>query len=691
MSPIPSAHRVALTGTETGPFQNRLVRAHSPYLLQHAHNPVDWYPWGDEAFERAAELERPVFLSIGYSACHWCHVMERESFEDPRVAALLNAHFVSIKVDREEHPAVDAFYMDALVHMTGEGGWPASLWLGPDRVPFQAGTYYPPHPRYGLPSFSQALRRIADQWGGRREAIDRAATRVRTTLAPTLQPGPAAAPPGLEAVEAGVKVLLEAYDHDSGGWGGQARFPQAPRLDLLLAWATSAGSAAESATDARRVASHYLDVLDRSGVHDHVGGGFHRYAVDPDWAVPHFEKMLYDNAMLARSFTWGWKLTGTRRFATVAATTLEYMRTELGRDDGAFAASQDADDSEGEEGSTYTWTPEQLLSVVGPVRAEAIAAAYGVVAGGNFENGGSVLRRRGDASVLAGARPKLLAARRARPQPARDDKAVVAWNGMALTALAEGGRWLGDERYLIHATRLGRLLLAARDDAGLLPRTLAPESPAGVLADHAHVVEGLLALYEATGAPWALGGAAELGRQVLATFRDPETGGLRPLPADDHSLPLARVSWVDGAEPSGAGVAVGALLRLAHLETRGIDHAVLHELLQAAGGAWRETPASAPRTLLALAGAYRPPWTVVLSGAELTGLAGSARRAWHPWTLVAERPSDPALAGEFGVFSGKEGAAPRAWICEGRACRLPLSDPEALAEALAPPSRLSGR
>ena len=680
---------VAQTGEEAGPFRNRLVHAASPYLRQHGHNPVDWHPWGEAAFARARELDRPIFLSIGYSACRWCHVMERESFADPRVAAVLNAHFLSVKVDREEHPAVDALYMDALVHMTGEGGWPASLWLTPERLPFQAGTYYPPYPRYGLPSFRQTLERIAHQWTHSRSAVLRSAEQAHALLAREVGPereGEVREVAALQEVEEGAAELLESHDPVSGGWGHQARFPQVPRLQLLLALA--AGPPEPQGRRCLELCRDYLDKLDRSGIHDHIGGGFHRYAVDPDWEIPHFEKMLYDNALLARAFLWGARLTGEARFRTVCATTLEYLLEELRRPDGAFGASQDAEDALGDEGGSYTWTPAQLREVLGPVRARAVAEAYGVTEHGNFENGGTVLKRRGDASVLSGARAALLSARRLRPQPATDDKAVLAWNGMALAAFAEAGRLLGDARYLEVARTLGRCLWRSRDPAtGALPRTLGRGAAPGVLDDQAHVAEGLLALYEATGEAWALDAAAELGRLVLRDHRDPASGALCQTPEGAEDLPLRRVSWIDGAEPSAAGVALQVLVRLHALGATGVGAAELDAAFAAARRSWGERPAMAPGVLMALLGWEGPPWTVVLTGAsaaERAPLARVARRAWAPWRIVAEVGEELGSSGSYGALLGKAARGPRAWICEGAACRLPIAEPETLAEALAP-------
>ncbi len=682
--PSPEELRVAVEPDDSGPFVNRLARARSPYLLQHARNPVDWYPWGEEAFARAVELDRPVFLSIGYSACHWCHVMERESFEDARVAALLNRHFLSIKVDREEHPAVDAFYMDALVHMTGEGGWPASLWLTPERVPFQAGTYFPPYPRYGLPSFRQTLERIVHQWTHNRSAISRSAGQTRALLEAEVGPKAEAQPREVAArdeVELGAAAFIEAYDWTSGGWGPQARFPQVPRLQLLLTLGAEPGD--PLGQRCAQVVRHYLDKLDRSGIHDHVGGGFHRYAVDPDWDVPHFEKMLYDNALLARAFLWGAQLTGERRFATVCATTLEYLLDELRREDGAFGASQDAEDVHGDEGGTYTWTPAQLRAVLGPVRARAVSEAYGVSEHGNFENGGTVLKRSGDASVLAGARRKLLAARRLRPQPATDSKAVVAWNGMALAAFAEAGRLLGDPRYLQAARELGRLLWDARDpETGAMPRTLGRHPIPGVLDDQAHVAEGLLALYEATGAAWALDGAAQLGRLILREYQDPASGAFCQSPHHATDLPLRRVSWIDGAEPAPAGVALQVLVRLQALGSPGIESAEIGAAVAAARGAWGDQPAMSPSVLSALVGWEGLPWTLVISGdspEDRAPLAKAARRAWAPWRVVAEGGDGLDV---YAAIAGKQARGARVWICEGAACRLPIGSVDKLREAL---------
>ncbi len=681
MSAPPPGHRVASAELREGPWLNRLARCTSPYLRQHAHNPVDWHPWGDEALALARETDRPIFLSVGYAACHWCHVMERESFMDPGVAAMLNERFVPIKVDREERPDVDGQAMDALLALTGEGGWPLSLWMSPDGAPLYGGTYFPPHPRFGLPSFREALRRVDESWreSRARSLILAEALRERLRAESAPQRGEL---PGIDRVQAGVDRLLHEYDWRCGGWGMGAKFPQAPRLDLLIH-----AAARRQHPRAAEALRHALGALDRGGVHDHLGGGFHRYAVDEDWEVPHFEKMLYDNAQLARVFLRAASLTGDRRLGTVGARTLEYMLAELRAPEGAFWSSQDADDAGG-EGAYYTWTPEELRQVV-PEHAERLGRAYGVVPGGNMEGGRSVLRRQQEGDLLSALRPRLLAARQRRPKPATDDKIVLGWNGLALSAMAHGARVLGDARYLEAATRAAAQLLSAcgLEQGATLPRTLGPDSPDGVLDDHALLAEGLLDLYEASGEPRWLLAASALAGQMLARFRDPETGALLLAPPRPPALP--RVVFEEGAEPSGAGVAILVLLRLHALGDEGVTTEILDGALGSASPLLARSPAAAPTTLRALDLAAGHLRTLVIPGdprdPEVAALRQAALQPWRPDLLVASLPPDAELS-RFGAFTGKRSAR-RAYVCEGTSCAPPVSDPAALRAMLDAPGR----
>jgi hypothetical protein len=456
-------------------YTNRLVNETSPYLLQHAHNPVNWYPWGDEALARARELDQPIFLSIGYAACHWCHVMERESFEDEDTAADLNTHFVAIKVDREERPDLDGIYMDALQAMTGQGGWPMSMFLTPDGLPFYGGTYFPDTPRHGMPSFRELLARLAEVWTERREWVESTATRLAEHVreeqnAPARLMQALADVPEVGATERlddAAKALSKGFDPVNGGWGGAPKFPQSMSIELLLREHLRTG-----AREPRLVAEKTLDAMAAGGIYDHLGGGFARYATDAAWLVPHFEKMLYDNAQLARVYTHAAQLTGEAHYAYVARETLDFVAHEMRNPPGgAFAASLDAD-TDGIEGLTYVWDATEIRQILGD-DAALFEAAYGVTESGNWEAHSILERVRSDTELaaeferprdevteaLSEARVKLLRARDQRPQPQRDDKVLTSWNGLMIGAFAEAGLALGEERFVETATEAADFIL----------------------------------------------------------------------------------------------------------------------------------------------------------------------------------------------------------------------------------------
>ncbi|MFT5686348.1 MAG: hypothetical protein ACI8RZ_007304, partial [Myxococcota bacterium] len=648
-----------------GPWCNRLALQRSPYLLQHADNPVDWHPWGDAAFAEAVRRDVPVFLSIGYAACHWCHVMEHESFSDATTAALMNARFVNIKVDREERPDVDAFFMEVLLKMNGEAGWPASIWLTPDGRPFQGGTYYPPFFRYGVPAFSHALKGVSDSWKHSREYSLKRAGELCAELAPP-EAGP---PPELAVVERGLAAILESADDRYGGWGYGAKFPMVPRLLFLLE------TPGEESTACLTLV---LAALDRGGIHDHIGGGFHRYAVDMEWTVPHFEKMLYDNALLAALYLKAWAHLGDRRLMTVGCETLEYILDDLRGEDGLIASSRDADDPGG-EGAFYTWTMDELTEAVGRA-AVPFAAGWSVTNGGNFE-GRSVLNRTGAPDLLSAVRRRLLAYRSARPAPAIDYKRVVAWNAQSVAALALGGRLLGEVRYTDIAVSILDVLLAARRDGAML-RVVGGDA-LGVLDDYVALAEAALALHEATGEPRWLLALAELGGEIVERFWDGEVLSLAPLA--DKSLPVRRAQWVDSAEIAAAPEAVRILQVLHALGDPRFDHALLDTMLGTGAVLINKHPDATTTALRALRRQHTPLTCVVLTGSpgdpEHAALRAILRRTWKPDTLFIEVHPDSPLPERFSALAGK-GEAPRVWICEGTSCRLPIRTAEALRSAL---------
>jgi uncharacterized protein len=561
---------------------NRLADETSPYLLQHAENPVDWYPWGPEAFERARAEDKPIFLSVGYSACHWCHVMERESFEDPPTALLLNDNFVPVKVDREERPDVDAVYMDAVHAVAGRGGWPMSVFLTPEGEPFYGGTYFPKDARTGTPSFKEVLDQLASLWDTQRAEVLEAAARltgemrrVRDTLASSA----GSELPGADTLHDAATRLAYEFDEDDGGWGGPPKFPQPMVIEFLL-------RRFRQTDDGRlmRMVSETLDAMAYGGLYDHLGGGFHRYATDLHWQVPHFEKMLTDNAQLARVYLHAWELTGVDRYRRVAAETLDYVLREMTDPAGGFYSAQDAD-TEGEEGRFFVWTPEEVRHVLEGTTeganggTELFLDAYGVTPQGNFE-GKTVLHLARPLPELAAhtgipvdmldfrlatMRALLFDAREQRTRPARDEKVLAGWNGLMLGAFASAARILEHEGYRIAAERNAHFLLDEMCTAdGRIYRSWKEGRATlnGYLEDYANCAEGLLELFEATGDDRWLAAAGELADSIVEHFSDPAGGFFDT--SDDHEQLIVRPKGVqDGAVPSGGSMATGVLLRLA--------------------------------------------------------------------------------------------------------------------------------
>ena len=674
---------------------NRLAGETSPYLLQHAHNPVDWYPWGPEALGRARDLDRPIFLSIGYAACHWCHVMERESFEDAATAADLNRSFVAIKVDREERPDLDQVYMGAVQAMTGQGGWPMSVFLTPDGRPFFGGTYFPPEPHHGLPAFRDVLAGVARAWREQRLEVVASGSRLAEALAQQNRLPTDGAAPTAALLDSAVDVLQSRFDTLNGSWGGAPKFPQPMTIDFLLA-RIAAGDARGTA-----MVRYTLDRMADGGIHDQLGGGFHRYATDPVWLVPHFEQMLYDNAQLARTYLRAWATLGIDADRDVAVGVLEYLVRELRRDDGTFAASQDAD-TDGVEGATFTWSAEEIRGVLGD-DADEFNRVYGVRPEGNWE-GRTILSRivpasgddgRVDEALearLASDRALLLAARALRPQPARDDKALAAWNGLAIGALAEAARLLpgdGGRRYRAAAARAADSILAGlRRGDGRLGRSWKDgrSTGDGVLEDYADLADGLLALYEATFDERWFVTARQLAEVIVEQFSDPDGGFFDT--ARDHEVLVTRPKDPqDNATPSGGSMATRVLLRLAALT---------------GDAAWRAAAERALASVTPFLERYPTGFAGWLSAAQLVvgGIAELAivgdpaaveteallavGRAGGRSGIVTAVSGEPAasavpLLADRAAIDGR----PTAYLCRDFACRLPVTDPAALAAQLA--------
>ena len=686
---------------------NRLSHETSPYLLQHEDNPVDWWPWCDEAFDQARQLDRPVLVSIGYAACHWCHVMAHESFEDPDVAQLMNANFVNVKVDREERPDVDAVYMAATQALTGQGGWPMTVFLTPAGRPFYAGTYFPPRPRPGMPSFAQILTAVAEAWETQRAEIEAAGGRISTALAGRL-PASSAVPDDA-VLTAAVHALAAEEDVEHGGFGGAPKFPPSMNLEQLLRHA--ARRRLESGTEdaaALGLASRTLDAMARSGMYDQLAGGFARYSVDAAWVVPHFEKMLYDNAQLARVYLHWWRLTGEATGARISLETCDWMIAALGTEQGGLASSLDADTPvrgedgvvHGVEGFTYVWTPAQLLDVLGAQDAAWVGALLRVTPQGTFEHGRSTLQLDrdvwadpGEAQRWEPARARLITARARRPQPGRDDKVVAAWNGLAIAALAETGALLDRPDLVAAAERAANLLLSVhRDDGGRLRRVSrdgVAGAAAGVLEDYADVAEGLLALYAVTGDASRLRVVGRLLDTVLDHFADVDPDGavgFYDTPDDRTDASLAAVRRpqdpTDNAYPSGWSAACGALLSYAAL-TGSDRHRVAAERGLAVAAA---NAARAPRAFgwaLAVAEALADgPREVAVVGSD----GDDARAALRAVALAGVAPGmvlsvgEPDAAG-IPLLAGRPlvSGRPAGYVCRAFVCQAPVSSPEALA------------
>jgi len=681
---------------------NRLAGETSPYLLQHAHNPVDWWPWSPDALTRAKLLDRPIFLSIGYAACHWCHVMERESFEDEATAAFLNGHFLPIKVDREERPDLDQVYMAAVQAMTGGGGWPMSVFLTPEGRPFYGGTYFPDQPRHGLPSFQQVLAAMATAWRAQRGELEESAARLVAALRTESPPADRRSMPGPEVLDAAVATIVRTFDPVTGGWGSAPKFPQPMTIELLLRRIAATGDPA-----ARSVVRRALDAMADGGIHDQLGGGFHRYATDASWLVPHFEQMLYDNAQLARAYLHAWALLGEARDLEVATGVLDFLLRDLRRDDGTFASSLDAD-TDGAEGATFTWHAGEIRDLLGEA-ARLVFEAYGVTEAGNWEGVTILSRVRTDRELaalhglsegevgrrLADARQRLLDARTRRPQPARDDKALAAWNGLAIGALADGARLLAGHdpdaaaRYRSAAECAADAILAGlRDGDGRLRRSwkdVRATGP-GVLEDHADLAEGLLALYEATFDERWFEAARSLLEIVLARFGDTDGGFFDT--ADDHERLVARPRDAqDNATPSGGAMASYALLRLAALTGDERHRTAAERAIGATGALLGRYPTAFAMWLQALDLALADIAEVAIVGAaadpSTTALVAVAAGGYAPQRVVARR--EPGAATVVPLLDDRATIRDRAtaYVCRHLACQAPVTDPDALRAQLA--------
>jgi len=676
---------------------NRLIHETSPYLRQHAHNPVDWYPWGEEAFRRAREEDKPILLSIGYAACHWCHVMERECFEDPEIARIMNEHFINVKVDREERPDVDAIYMQAVQAMTGSGGWPLTVFLTPEGEPFFGGTYFPPEDRHGLPAFPKVLLAVAEAYRTRRQEVrqqaERVAAHVRRIMG--LRSPPEALAP--QVLDEAFRVLRSQFDWELGGMGPAPKFPQPMTWDFLLRYHLRTGD-----PQALEMVVRTLRAMASGGIRDHLGGGFHRYAVDRLWLVPHFEKMLYDNALLARLYLHAFQATGDPLWAQMAAETLDFLLREMRGPQGQFYSSLDAD-SEGEEGRFYTWPYEEVMGALGAEAGRAFALRYGLRPEGNFEGRNvlyiarpveEVARELGldvarTEELLAEGRRRLLARREARVRPERDEKALASWNGLALAAMAEAYCVLGEPRYrqaaidcaaflLAEMARDGRLMHSCKDGQARVP---------AYLEDYACVIDGLLCLHEATFDPRWLREAEALAWDMLSLFWDEGEGvfyDTGPL----HDPPLVRPREVfDNATPCGGSMAAYVLLRLAAIFGRDEFRTVAAHALRGVRELMVRAPAAVPHWLCALDLYLSDVQEVAIVGARddprTRALLEVVYSRFRPHMVLAGTPSE-AKGGGVPLLEGKEamGGKPTAYVCRNFSCLEPTTDPDVLARQL---------
>jgi uncharacterized protein len=632
---------------------NRLAESSSPYLLQHAENPVDWYPWGDEAFARARDEERPLLVSVGYSSCHWCHVMEHESFSDPGVAAVMNDLFVNVKVDREERPDIDALTMDACVTMTGQGGWPTTVFMTPAGRPFYAGTYFPPEPRHGMPAFPQVLRAVANAWRDRRHDLEEQAERLVSALggAARLEAGDEELSPSL--LDAAERGLARVYEPAFGGFGTAPKFPPSSAIELLLR---------RGGPEALAMVRGTLDGMAAGGLYDVVGGGFHRYSVDARWLVPHFEKMLYDNALLVSAYLHAWVVTGEPRYREIVEETIDYLLREMLLPDGGFASAQDAD-TDGVEGLTYTWERDEWRE---------LGLDEGLLE--PFEHERAIVR----GTLAPEARARLLAVRATRPQPLRDDKAIASWNGLLLAALAEAARRLDRPDWLAAAERLGAFLLGPlHGDDGRVMRSIREGrvSGPGFLDDHANVAHGLLELHVATGDPRWLHEAHRIAGVAIDLFADDERGGFFLAPHDGEALAARPKDVDDDPLPSGNSMLASVLIRLGRIWG---DDALVGRgagVLRLLAPAMERVPRALAWALATLHLHLSPPRELAIVGDVHAEVSRAALAGFAPDTVVAVGPADdvPLLAGK-GLVDGRTAV----YLCERFACRAPVTRPDEL-------------
>ena len=679
---------------------NRLIDETSPYLLQHAHNPVDWYPWGPEALERAAAEDKPILLSVGYSACHWCHVMERESFEDPETAGQMNESFVCIKVDREERPDIDSIYMSAVQALSGRGGWPMTVFLTPEGKPYYGGTYFPPEDRQGMPGFPRVLQSMADAYKENRGEVVRATDQILERIRQVTATARSLEPLTADVMRTAFRGIAGQFDDVHGGVGQAPKFPQPMTYEFLLRHHLRTQD-----SDALEIVELTLDRMAYGGIYDQAGGGFHRYSTDPVWLVPHFEKMLYDNALLATLYLHAYQVTGKELYRHVVEETLEYVRREMTDPSGGFYSAQDAD-SEGVEGKFFVWRPEEIVEVLGAQEGDIVCRYYGVTPEGNFE-GGSILNVPSDPAdfaagagmaptelhaLLARSRSKLLAARGRRVRPGTDDKILTAWNALMMRAFAEAAAVLGRTDYRDIANKNAKFVLDTLQRDGRLLRTSKDGKAKlnGYLEDYAYLIDALIALHEVTfDARW-LREAIALGKAMVDLFWDEASGGFYDTGRDHEALIVRPRDISDNAVPSGSSMATGVLLRLAIITGDSAYERVAAAGLRSARELMTRFPAGAGQWLCALDSYLTPTREVAIIGDP----DEQATQVLHAEVFRHYIPNRVLLGGalpgsggleELPLMQGREMIDGRAtaYVCENYVCKLPVTEPQALASQLA--------
>lgn len=663
-------------------FTNRLINETSPYLLQHAHNPVDWYPWGEEAFERAKAEDKPVLVSIGYSACHWCHVMEHESFENEATAAIMNEHFVNIKVDMEERPDVDQIYMSFVQLTTRSGGWPMNVFLTPDKRPFFGGTYFPPSPRYGMASWPQILASLAEAYRERRDEIENSANNIVGELRRLSVVEPASGGLSTDLLDQAFTSFSRTFDTVNGGFGGAPKFPPAMSLEFLLRYHKRTGD-----DRALAIVEYTLNKMANGGIYDQLGGGFHRYTVDAIWLVPHFEKMLYDNAQLVRVYLHAYQVTGNEFYKQIVMETLEYVKREMLDASGGFYSTQDAD-SEGEEGKFFVWTPQEIAEILGDEEAIKFCAYYDITADGNFEghNIPNIKDPDGQRDAFADARSRLFAEREKRIKPHRDEKILTAWNGLMLAAFADAAAVFGDEGYLEIAKRNADFISTQMLSDGRLLRTWKAGTAKlnGYVEDYANVADGLIVLYQATGDERYLADAKQLSERMITEFWDEENGGFFFTSNDHEKLIVRNKDFYDNATPSGNSVAADVLLRLAKLTGDDRYERFGVAVLRLAASQTKRHPQGFGRTLSALEFSFSRTKEIVLIGESGSQLARDIHKRYLPDAVIV-MTAEPKVGSLLEhLLKGRtkiEGKA-TAYVCENFVCQSPVVTIEDLSKLL---------